>query len=163
DHTRMMKLLGITRVRRGASGQGTTAYQEKNANPFTTIPDPLTLKNGEKVADAQTWTQRRRPEIVEDFDREIYGRAPKNTPAVKWDAATTNDGSTISKTLKGKVDNAGYPAISVNIEMTLVTPAEAKGPVPVIIKLGLGFGAASAVRGNAAQTWQQQLLAKGWG
>jgi len=35
------------------------------------------LKNGQKVTTAQMWWEQRRPEIVEDFDREIYGRVPR--------------------------------------------------------------------------------------
>jgi hypothetical protein len=32
------------------------------------------------------WWEQRRAEIVEDFDREIYGRMPKVTPKVKWES-----------------------------------------------------------------------------
>ena len=39
---------------------------------------------GKKVADANTWWQQRRPEIVEIFEREVVGRIPKNVPTVKW-------------------------------------------------------------------------------
>ena len=42
----------------------------------------------------------------------------------------------IAKDLIGEVDNSSYPAISVRIHMTLVTPANAKGPVPVLMMFG---------------------------
>ena len=32
------------------------------------------------------------PEIVEDFDREVYGRVPKVTPKVKWEVTSTTPG-----------------------------------------------------------------------
>jgi len=38
------------------------------------------LNDGNKVKTAKVWWQQRRPEIVELFDREIYGRVPKDVP-----------------------------------------------------------------------------------
>src|SRR5262245_47161022 len=83
DHQLMMDLLHITSLRRGADGNNPQSpnYQNTNeskANPYPNLPDPLLLKNGKKVTTAETWWKERRPEIVEDFDREVYGRVPKN-------------------------------------------------------------------------------------
>ena len=52
-------------------------YDESKANPYPELPDPLTLNNGQKVTTAQIWWDQRRPEIVELFDREVYGRCAK--------------------------------------------------------------------------------------
>jgi len=88
DHRKMMEALGIKEVRRGAEGTNRNApnYQntdEAKANPWPNLPDPLTTKSGEKVTSPQMWWEKRRAEIVEDFDREVYGRVPKDGPAVK--------------------------------------------------------------------------------
>src|SRR5713101_6126499 len=77
DHKRIMDLLHITSLRPGADGRNTQApnaanYDEAKVNPFPNLPDPLVLKNGKRVKDAKTWWGKRRAEIVEDFDREIY-------------------------------------------------------------------------------------------
>ena len=90
DRQKMMDLLHITSLRQGADGRNDKApnaanYDESKANPFPKLPDPLVLKNGKKVTKADVWWKQRRPEIVEEFDREIYGRAPKTTQAVKWE------------------------------------------------------------------------------
>jgi len=69
----------------------TPTTDESKANPFPDLPDPLVLKNGKKVKDAKTWWNQRRPEIVEDFDREIYGRVPKVTPKVNWELTGTTE------------------------------------------------------------------------
>ena len=45
-------------------------YDEAKAGGYT-LPDPLVLKNGERVREAETWVKRRRPEILEDYQREI--------------------------------------------------------------------------------------------
>src|SRR6185369_12867149 len=89
DHKLMMDLLKITSLRPGANPNNTNSpnavnYDESKANPYSNLPDPLVLKNGSKVTTTDMWWKQRRPEIVEDFDREIYGRIPKNVPAVKW-------------------------------------------------------------------------------
>ena len=79
DHQRMMDLLHITSLRPGANGSNRQApnyanYDEAKANPYPNLPEPLVLKNGQKVATARMWWDQRRAEIVEDFDREVYGR-----------------------------------------------------------------------------------------
>jgi hypothetical protein len=189
DHKRMMDLLKIASLRPGPSGRpnATNAanYDESKANPYPNLPDPLVLKDGEKVTTSETWWMRRRPEIVEDFDREIYGRVPKETPKVNWEVTgTTNekvgDIPVITKRLVGHVDNSAYPAIKVDIQLTLTIPANATGPVPVMMEFGFGGprpggpGAAAkkampkaatkgAGGGPFGPPWQPLVLAKGWG
>jgi hypothetical protein len=224
DHQRMMKLLNISELRRGRNGTNPSDpnfanYDESKANPYPDLPDPLKFKNGKKVSNASDWAKRRL-EILEDFDREVYGRMPKVTPKVKWEVtSTTNDKNgdvdIVTKQLVGVVDNSSYPDIEVKIALTLVTPANAKGPVPVIMQFGgfgfrppaapggapdapagppygpnaftapfrapggaaagrapvrapagagaAGRGPGAAGRGPTGPTWQQQVLARGWG
>ena len=136
-----MEQLGIKALRPGPSGNEQDAnhanYDEANANPFPKLPDVLTLKNGRKVTTRQLWA-RRRAEIVEDFEREVYGRIPRNVPRVTWTVAETDTGKiggrrVVGRRLVGRVDNSSYPAITVDIAATLVLPADAKGPAPVMI------------------------------
>ena len=177
----MLEALKITSLRPGANPnnpQATNAvnYDESKANPYPKLPDPLVLKNGKKVSSAKTWRQQRRPEIVEDFDREVYGRVPKNAPKVIWEATTTSetkfDIPVVTKQLIGHVDNSAYQQITVNIQLTLVTPAGAKAGAPVIMEFGFGGPRPGAppvanrpagAPGGGAPNWQQQLLMKGWG
>ncbi|HKM54199.1 MAG TPA: hypothetical protein VJY33_12385, partial [Isosphaeraceae bacterium] len=94
DHKRMMELLKIEKLRPGANGNNRQApnaanYDESKANPYPNLPDPLVLKSGQRVTSAKVWWNQRRPEIVEDFDKEIYGRVPKETPKVNWEVTST--------------------------------------------------------------------------
>ena len=172
DHQKMMDLLGIKSLRPGRNGMDPNGpnyanYDESKANPYPKLPDPLVLKNGQKVTTAQMWWNQRRPEIVEDFDREIYGRVPMETPKVNWEITSTSNEKNgevpvITKQLVGHVDNSSFPAVTVDIQLTLTTPADATGPVPVIMEFGFGGRFAMAGRGGGP-TWQQQVLAKGWG
>src|SRR5262245_45201918 len=149
DHKNMMEQLGITKLRPGPSGRAgaTNAanYDPVKANPFPDLPDPLTLKGGAKVTTPEIWWKARRPEIVEDFEREVIGRVPKNAPKVTWSVVSNITGGLVGslpahgKQLVGQVDNSAYPDISVDIRMTLVTPATRQSRVPVLMMFG-GFG-----------------------
>ena len=171
DHQLMMKMLGISELRSGPSGNpnapNAANTDESKATTYTSLPDPLIFKDGTKVTTADQWTKRR-AEIVEDFDKEIYGRVPANVPSVKWIITGEKD-TTIGKYpvnikyLKGHVDNSAYPAINVDIDLTLTTPANSQKPVPVIIELGWKFPANWKMPKEKSPTWQEQLLDKGWG
>ena len=146
DHRNMMDQLGIKSLRPGPSGNESAPnhanYDESLANPFPDLPDLLTLKNGKKVTSPDVWWKQRCSEIKEDMEQEVYGRLPKNIPAVKWTidiSERENVGfiPVIAKKLTGHVDNSEYPLIDVNISMVLVTPANAKGPVPVLMMFGM--------------------------
>ena len=189
DHQNMKEQLGIKVLRPGPSGKADAPnaanYDPVKANPFSDLPDPLILKNGEKVTTAGSWWKQRRPEIVEDFEREVFGRVPKDVPKVIWTIATqatdrvVGELPVIAKQLVGHVDNAGCPAITVDIQMTLVTPADAKGPVPVLMMFGGGFGGNGFPRkpgepapanrfgplggGTITGSSTEQLIAAGWG
>ncbi len=157
----MMDQLGVKALRPGPSGStapGTpnmANYDPAKANPFPDLPKVLTLRNGRKVTTADIWWKQRRPEIVEDFEREVYGRIPANVPKVTWtvvETVNTQIGGipVIGKQLNGHLDNSSYPAIDVNIRMALVVPANAKGPVPVLMMFSGGTlpGAAPAIGGG---------------
>jgi hypothetical protein len=184
DHQNMLEQLGIQSLRGGADGMNPSApnYQntdESKANPWPNLPDPLRRKNGSTVTTPESWWKERRPEIVEDFDREVYGRVPKVVPKVTWETTGVTDGkngeiAVKSKTLVGHVDNSAFPSIRVDIQLSLTTPANATGAVPVMMEFGFNFGGfpgggpGGAGRKGAgppggAPAWQQQVLAKGWG
>jgi len=199
DHRRLMDLLHMTSIRPGRNGlnpQSTNYanYDEARANPFPKLPDPLVLNNGQPVTTAEMWWRQRRPEILEDFEREIYGRTPKATPRVNWEVTGTTNGlngdiPVVIKQLAGRVDNASYPGVTVNIALTLTTPANAAGPVPVMMQFGFifsgtsrfgrGFGGTNAFGGTNGRggggfpggpggpggppAWQHEVLSRGWG
>ncbi len=174
DHRLMMKALNIQSLRPGANGRNPNApnaanYDESKANPYPNLPDPLVLKNGERVTTAEIWWTRRRPEIVEDFDREVYGRVPADVPKVTWEVTgTTREEvggvAVITKRLLGHVDNSAYPRIQVDIQLTLTTPAGARGPVPVMLEFGFGgFGPRPGGLGAAAKQARPKAAARGGG
>ncbi|RAJ97734.1 hypothetical protein LX87_02637 [Larkinella arboricola] len=124
---------GNTHVR---SGWGNwTNYEESQANAYT-LPNPLMLKNGKPVKTAAMWWKQRRPEILNDYETEIYGKIPKNTPKVTFEVTgqdTAVGGKANKKLIIGRIDNSKYPSATPRIELTMYTPANASGPVPLMV------------------------------
>ncbi len=173
DLQRTMDLLHIPVLRQGANGSDPAApnaanYDEKFANPYPHLPDPLLTNNRQPVTTANAWWQVRRPELVELFDREVYGRVPENLPAVSWIVSSQTEviiagHPAIQKILIGTVDNTTYPQIKVELNAILVVPAAINKPVPVIMQLIAGrFLDLNQERAQDADSWQAQILERGW-
>ena len=180
DHKDMLAKLNIISLRPGANGNDPKApnaanYDEAKANPYPNLPDAMTLKNDKKVTTVKIWWEKRRPEIVEDFDREIYGRMPANTPKVNWEVVSVTDTMNGDypvrlKNLIGHVDNSSYPSVKVDILLTVGLPIKITTAVPLIMEFGFVFPPGlrlpqAPANDNQQQppSWQQQCLAKGWG
>jgi (4-O-methyl)-D-glucuronate---lignin esterase len=178
DYNYMLGRLGIKSVHPGPSGYpgqpNQANYDESKATQYTSVPDPLIMNNGKPVRSEKVWWKKRRPELVELFDRELYGRIPENVPVVTWSVLRTNVDTVgkfpvIVKRLSGQVDNSAYPSIEVNIDLTLAVSEDAKGPVPVIMEFGfvfpagMKFSASNRQKSPPGATWQEQVLEAGWG
>ena len=149
DHADMLAQLGITKLRPGRNGNpkegdpNAANYDQAKANPFPDWPDVLTLKNGSKVTTADGWWRQRRPELLEEFEREVVGRIPAHVPKVTWEVTETVNTTVggkpvIARRVIGHVDNSAAPAVKVDIKLAVVLPAQAPGPVPVLMMFGWG-------------------------
>ena len=181
DHRNMMEQLGIKALRPGPSGNEAAPnhanYDESAANPFPDYPEILKLKDGRPVTTPEIWWNERRPEIVEDFEREVLGRVPPNPPKITWTVnKTVNDNvgpyPVIARELTGHADNSACPEINVDIQMVVVTPAWARKPVPLMMMFGRAalpsapvpeaFARFAALAGTDPPA-PLQLVAAGWG
>jgi len=163
DHQNMMDQLKIKALRRGPDPNNQSTFDEAKANPYQdSMPDVLRMKDSTQVTQAKQWPKRR-AEIAADFEREVYGRIPKNVPKVTWEITAATPGEsggipTITKTLAGHVDNSAYPQIAVSIQASFTVPANVKKPVPIMVEFAYGFG-----RSGFAPAWTKLAIAKGWG
>jgi hypothetical protein len=154
DHAEMMAKLRITSpLRPGPAGRlnpdgsapaNFANYDESKATARSPAPLLLAMSDGRKITTPAMW-QERRKELLEIFDREIYGRVPEAAKTIKvtWEVTGTTEGmsgtiTTITRTLVGHVDPTYYPAITVDIVASVTTPAKAAGKVPLIIQWGGG-------------------------
>lgn len=180
DHADMMRQLGITKLRPGrnastAPGTANPAnYDEAKANPYPDWPELLVAKSGEKITTAEQWRQQRRPEIVEDFEREVVGRVPANVPKITWEVKRQLDTTVgglpvLARQVIGHADNSACPEIPVDTKLSVVLPADSKKPVPVLIMFGSGNmpdEPSPRFPGSvepAAPPSPDQLIAAGWG
>jgi len=180
DHADMMRQLGITSLRPGPNGRAQAGepnaanYDPAKANPYPDWPEVLSLRDGRQVTSADLWWKERRPEIVVDFEREVYGRIPDGVPGVTWVVAETVETKVggqpvVARRVIGHVDNSAHPEITVDIKMAVVLPVHATEPVPVLIMFGWGNMPDEPVfrfpgmQEPAAPPSTEQLIAAGWG
>jgi lysophospholipase L1-like esterase len=168
DHQNMMDQLGVKKLRGGPNPNDQSTFDEATANPYaSSMPDVLTMKNGTKVTQADQWPARR-AEIQEDFEREIYGRIPANTPKVTWEVTATTQGTNggvpiVTKTLVGHVDNSGDTDLAVNIQASYTVPANSKEHRPIMVEFGFGgFGGAGRGGPRREPSWHEQAITNGW-
>jgi hypothetical protein len=134
-------------------------YDEAKVPPFA-LPDPLVTFTGQPVTTADQWFKERRPEIMKFYQTEIYGRIPDNAPKVSWDVTETDakarDGAATMRRVVGKI---GDKPDGPRMNLTVYTPAKATGPVPMLINITFGGGAAKAAPG-AGKTAIGKLIDK---
>jgi len=166
DHAEMLAKLKITTPLRPGPGGRLNAdgsapanfanYNEAKAVAKSPAPPLLVMANGRKITTAAQW-QQRRTELLEVFDREIYGYTPDAAKKIKvtWEVTGTTEGMsgtipTITRSLVGHVDPTYYPAITVDIIASVTTPANAAGKVPMIIQFGGQIPGAGRAAGAGA-------------
>lgn len=181
DHKDMMRQLGIRALRPGRSpnegAPNAANYDETRANPFPDYPELLRLKDGRAVVSPEMWWKLRRPEIVEGFEREVYGRVPANPPRMEWRVVRQAEDKAgpfpvLARELRGRADNSACPQIEVEIQMVVVTPNWVKQPVPLMILFGRpgfpsdpvppAFAKFAALAGPDPPA-AVQLIGAGWG
>jgi hypothetical protein len=111
-----------------------TNYDEAKVGDYT-LPDPLVCNDGSRVTSAETWSGKRRPEILESYRAEIFGRSPPrptNTAFNVWEISTNALGGTATRK-QVEVNFSGTPA-GPFMHILLYTPA-AKPTSPVFLSL----------------------------
>ena len=100
-----------------------TNYDEAKVGDYT-LPDPLVCNDGSPVTSTETWRAKRRPEILESYRAEIFGRSPAagtNTTFSVWESATNALGGTATRK-QIEINFSGTPAGPL-AHLLLYTPA----------------------------------------
>jgi len=162
-----------------------TNYDESKVGAYT-LPDPLVLQNGERVRNADTWYQRRRPEILRLFETNVYGRTPAKKLRTTFELASLDKSALGGKAIRKQVTvHFSSGKDGRKMDLLLYVPVEARKPVPVFLGLnfdgnqtvdadpGIRLGevwvrgkrqpASGSSRGSAASEWQvEKILARGY-
>jgi len=159
-------------LRRAPSGH-VSNYDEASVGTYT-LPDPLVLRDGQPVRDADTWFKLRRPEVLQSYETEIYGRVPERAPAMSAEVVETDpkalDGLAVRKRVALRFGNQpGSPVVNLHVYL----PARATKPVPLLLQLVFsnlpaipGETPAPAVNGRTAMHEAgpiPDILARGYG
>lgn len=101
------------------------------------LPDPLVGEDGQQVADAYDWANRRRPELVELFARHMYGRTPSEPVAVRHEVLSENPRALDGRATRLEVQLSFGPEPGLPVPFLVYLPNDRPGPAPVF--LGLNF------------------------
>lgn len=108
-------------------------YREEKV-PAYILPDLFTSGTGEKITSADMWTRIRRPEILELFRKNVYGRIPETK--YKQEIKVVNSdknalgGIATQKMVEIKIEKDRK---SLTIHLTLFTPNSVHRPVPAFL------------------------------
>jgi hypothetical protein len=113
-------------------------YYEAKVGTYS-LPDPLQLNNGKPVRGAKTWYSKRRPEIVEMFETQQYGRAPRRPADESFEMVDPGTPALNGKAIRKQVtiyldkDKTGP-----SIDLLIYLPAAAAKPVPMFFSINFG-------------------------
>ena len=130
--------------------------------------DLLKMKDGKIIKTADEWWTKRRPEILKDVQEEVWGVVPPDSilPKVKW-SVTSSTGESKNfaykeKVITGIIDISRYPEVRnvPKISAMLRIPADAKGPVPVMVVISTNRW---GDKWNPMDMYWEVFAAQGWG
>ena len=113
-------------------------YDEARTGTYT-LADPLKLNNGKPVRDAKTWFAKRRPELVDLFETQQYGRAPGRPAAESFDITDKGTPALSGKALRKQITiSLSADPTWPKIHLLVYLPAAAKKPVPIFFSINFG-------------------------
>lgn len=139
-------------VRRARTGH-VTNYDEAKVGHYV-LPPLLTLDNGQPVRNARDWFEKRRPEILRNYEEDIYGRVPANAP--KAHAVVLSSGDIVEHGAAVRthvVIHFGPNPSGPKADVVLYVPAHATHPVPVLLQLVFVRGLKSELPQPPLPSW----------
>ncbi len=141
-------LLGLACVALGQ--EPSEANYDEAKVPAYVLPDPLRLADGREVTSTREWWDRRRPEILESFRSQVYGRSPGRPRGMRFEVLSVEPralgGEATRKEVRvwltGKKDGPW-------MDVLVYLPNWVHGRAPVF--LGLNFD------GNHTVTWETDV------
>jgi hypothetical protein len=113
-------------------------YDEAKVGTYS-LPDPLQLNNGKPVRNAKTWYSKRRPEIVQMFETQQYGRAPGRPADESFEMVDPGTPALNGKAIRKQVTiNLKKDKTGPSIDLLIYLPAAATKPVPMFFSINFG-------------------------
>jgi hypothetical protein len=132
----MTRALGIFAFSVALSAQPAGYNYDESKVPKYTLPDPLVMADGTPVRDAEAWTEKRRPEIVKLFEREVYGSSPAALPSQSYELSSLDRAALGGKAVRKEVAVMfNGRADGKTMSLLIYLPTDANGPVPTFLAL----------------------------
>jgi hypothetical protein len=133
-----------------------TNYDESKV-PAYTLPDPLKTSDGLKVTDAETWRKIRRPEILQLFKTQVYGRSPAPPEGMTF-TVTGVDGQALDGAATRKEVTVYFSGNKDGPKMDILIYLPHGTPRPVPVFLGLNFYGNHTIRDDRGITLSKQWM-----
>ena len=112
------------------------ANYDEDKVPEYKLPDPLVLSNGTKIADARSWREQRRPEILALFEQHVYGKAPGRPKDMRFETRSVEGNALNGKaTRKEVVVYFSGKKDGPRMEILMYLPNGELTPVPTFVGL----------------------------
>ncbi len=120
-----------------ATAQKFKPNYDESKIPDYVLPDVLVTQAGDRVSDAKTWNEVRRPELLRLFQEHVYGVSPEAVPLTSRIVSTKNDACD-GHAVRREIDlTIGSGEQALTIGLLVYTPVKAESSVPCF--LGLNF------------------------
>lgn len=107
------------------------------------LPDPLVASDGTRITSAAQWRETRRPELLELFTREMYGRNPGRPKEMTFTVFDRDPKALAGKATRIQIAIHPGGADGPRMDLLVYVPNHVDGPAPAI--LGLNFWGNHAV------------------
>ncbi|MEX0678685.1 MAG: acetylxylan esterase [Pirellulales bacterium] len=115
-----------------------TNYDEAKVPPYT-LPDPLVMQDGRPVTSAAMWRKERRGELLELFEKHVYGRRPPEPRMTRFRVTeSTPDhlhGKGTRKDVRVELPSPSGPVLLLAVAMFV--PIKARRPLPAFVGVHL--------------------------
>lgn len=109
------------------------ALYDESKVPSYTLPDPLVMLNGIRVTNTKTWNEKRRAEILDLFEVNVYGRTVLGKPKeMTWEIVEEHKSMHDSAVSKGVTVYFTGKKDGPKMNLTVTLPA-GKNKVPVFL------------------------------
>jgi hypothetical protein len=148
--------LGFIAMTQELMAQPPEANYDEDKVPAYTLPDPLVLENGQRVSDAKTWFERRRPELMRLFETHVYGKTPDRKLPIEYKVTSTDENALGGKAIRKEV-SVLFTGKQDGQRMQILIYLPKQSPRPARVFLGLNFNG-----NHAVHTDPQITLSKSW-
>ncbi|WP_342082898.1 glucuronyl esterase domain-containing protein [Dyadobacter sp. OTU695] len=128
--------------------------------PHYTLPDVLKTTSGKTIRNEEKWEKLRRPEVLKLFEDHVYGQMLTDYDSIRYalteDDGPEMDGKAVLKQIGVTVFRKGN---SVQINVVLFVPTQAKKPVPVFLLINnRGKENTDPTRAKKSEFWPAEMV-----